>query len=346
MAKTENTEDKSIVSFTPFGSDQKIQLSIEVVRRLIAVKTKTGKSPNDDDVLKFILLCQARRLNPFEGDAFLIGYDSQSGPTFSLITAHQAFLKRAEVHPEFDGMESGVIVMREGKIIDLVSDFHLQNDTILGGWAVVHFKHRTHPITRRLRLSRFNKQFGVWRDDPAGMITKCAEADALRSSFPTMLGGLYTNEEMTATPQGEIARPVFQETTTTDGEKAAADKAVPVKAEVIEEPKKKETKPREAVAPPPDLQRKSRPAPSAPTEKSPHQRFTDLLAVGNCTPQDFVKLALDEGWIDAEQGAFDKIPAARVTEFMKEENWNYIMQALDERAAKRHSASATRGELL
>jgi len=344
MAKTEN-EEKQIVEFVPFGTKDKIQLSIEIVKRLVAVKTKTGKSCSDEDAFKFMLMCQARKLNPFEGDAFLIGYDSQSGPSFSLITAHQAFLKRAEVHPEFDGMESGTIVMREGKVIDLVGDWHMPNDQVLGGWATVFFKNRAHPMTKRVRLARFNKQYGIWRDDPAGMIVKCAEADALRSSFPTMLGGLYTHEEMGGT-QGEIARPVFQETTTTDGEKAAADKAVPVKAEVIEEPKKKETKPREAVAPPPDLQRKSRPAPSAPTEKSPHQRFTDLLAVGNCTPQDFVKLALDEGWIDAEQGAFDKIPAARVTEFMKEENWNYIMQALDERAAKRHSASATRGELL
>jgi len=30
------------------------------------------------------------------------------------------------------------------------------------------------------------------------MICKCAEADALRSTFPTMLGGLYTREEVNA----------------------------------------------------------------------------------------------------------------------------------------------------
>jgi hypothetical protein len=172
------------------------------------------------------------------------------------------------------------------------------------------------------------------------MIVKCAEADALRSSFPTMLGGMYIAEEVAST-QGEIARPVFQEP-----EKAAKDNGVvetqtpAVPAEVVEpeKPKKKET--------PPDLRRKSPTARSAPTEATAHKKLADMLAVGNCTPQDFVKLALDEGWIEAEQGKFESIPEARVVEFLKPDNWDYIMQALDERAAKRQSTAVGRGELL
>jgi phage recombination protein Bet len=170
-----------------------------MVRNLICVPTKLGARCDQNQAIKFIMLCKARALNPWEGDAYLVGYDTKDGPQFSLITAHQAFLKRAEVHPEYDGMESGVIVAdAEGNLAEREGDFFIDGETVLGGWARVHFKDRKFPMYKRLRLSTFNKGFGRWRDDPAGQIVKCAEADALRSSFPTSLGGMYLEGEMDA----------------------------------------------------------------------------------------------------------------------------------------------------
>ena len=131
------------------------------------------------------MLCKAKRLNPFEGDAYLIGYDSKDGPSFSLITAHQAFLKRAECNDEYDGMESGVIVSNGGSLVDRIGDFTMDDDKLVGAWARVHFKNRGHAMEKRVKLTTFNKGFGRWNIDPAGMIVKCAEADALRSAFPT-----------------------------------------------------------------------------------------------------------------------------------------------------------------
>ncbi len=201
-------DESKFTEFVPFGSSDKIKLSIEMVKSLIAVKTKSGKTCSDTDAIKFIAMCQAKRLNPFESDAFLIGYDGKDGPQFSLITSHQAFLKRAELHPEFDGMKSGVIVEREESVIDLEGDFFMEGDAILGGWATVYFKNRKQPMHKRIRLQRFKKSYGIWMDDPAGMIVKCAEADALRSSFPTMLGGLYMREE-TQPPEVKTSAPIF-----------------------------------------------------------------------------------------------------------------------------------------
>lgn len=206
-------EEKAITEFTPYGSDAAIKLNIAMVKALVAVPTKTKKYPSDNDCIKFIALCKARRLNPFEGDAYLIGYDSNDGPKFNLITAHQAFLKRAELNKEYDGMESGVIVLRDDKLVDVQGDFHLDTDKVQGGWATVFFKNRSKPMHKRIRLSRFNKGYGVWKDDAAGMICKCAEADALRSSFPTMLGGLYLKEEMREDAgKAQLTRPVFNAT--------------------------------------------------------------------------------------------------------------------------------------
>lgn len=222
MAESKNAEPKpaesSIVKkedkpmeFIPHGGKDPIKLTIGIIKRLIAAPTKNNHKCSDEDAMKFLMMCSARRLNPFEGDAFLIGYDSKDGPKFNLITAHQAFLKRAELNQEYDGMESGVIVGRDGKTIDLEGDFTMKHDELLGGWAKVYFKSRSRPMHKRLNLGRFNTGMSQWAKDPAGMICKCAEADALRSSFPTMLGSLYIREELEREQASPSVTPIFKD---------------------------------------------------------------------------------------------------------------------------------------
>lgn len=208
--------DKAM-EFLPFGAADKIKLTVQIVQNLIAVPTRSGKTCSEKDALKFMMLCQAQRLNPFAGDAHLVGYDSNDkGPTFSLITAHQAFLKRAEQSDQFNGMTSGIILVDGDQIVEREGDFHLQSEAqnVAGGWAKVFLKNRTIPVYRRIRLDRFNSGFAQWKVDPAGMIVKCAESDALRSAFPTLLGGLYMKEELIGDidelPKVKIAEPIFK----------------------------------------------------------------------------------------------------------------------------------------
>jgi phage recombination protein Bet len=188
------------------GERDTVKLTVGIVQTMLCQRTKSGKVCDEIQAMRFIKLCQARGLDPFEGDAFLLGYDtSDAGPQFSLVTAHQAFLKRAEVHKDYDGMESGVIVKRkvtledgaEGwETVELEGDYFDDGEKLVGGWAKVHFKHKRYPTYRRLRLATFNQGRSRWQKDPAGMIVKCAEADALRSSFPLALGGMYLEPEV------------------------------------------------------------------------------------------------------------------------------------------------------
>lgn len=215
ITKVEPTDpERTTVEIVPFGSDEHIRLTIAIVQKMIAVPTRSGKQPDPTQCMKFMMLCKTRHLNPFEGDAYLIGYDTQAGPQFSLITAHQVFLKRAEASEGFDGMQSGVIVKTIAGTEEREGDITFEGDELLGGWAKVFRKDRQHPFYRRLKLSTFNTGQSRWGKDPAGMIVKCAEADALRSAFPTHLGGLYITEErppieVTATSE-PIERPVIE----------------------------------------------------------------------------------------------------------------------------------------
>lgn len=183
------------IEYQPYGSGGRIKLTVGIVQKFVAERTKTGATCSDRDAIRFMMMCQAKLLNPFEGDCYLLGYDTQHGAKFSQITAHQAFLKRAELHPEYDGMDSGIIVQDEnGTLTDLEGDFYLPDQKVVGGWATVYCKNRR-PTKRRLRRDRFDTGQSNWQKDAAGMICKCAEADALRSTFPTMLGGLYLRQE-------------------------------------------------------------------------------------------------------------------------------------------------------
>jgi phage recombination protein Bet len=291
--------ESALVEYVPFGAQDKIKLSIAIVQNLIAVPTKSGKTCSERDALKFMAMCQAKRLNPFEGDAYLIGYDGRDGATFSLITAHQTYLKRAEVNPEYDGLESGVLVRDENhELKELEGDFVDDGLTLVGGWARVHFKNRKHPMYKRLKLSRFQKSFGVWADDSPGMIVKCAEADALRSSFPTMLGGLYMREEVEIVPT-KMARPDFS----TPAAAPQLFNAAP--------PAENGKSPEPAPEPPPTS---ASDPPETPTTSEKAGGFNPLKAVRNLakmasvTESEVLEFCQSHGMTDGSQGELGEVP--------------------------------------
>ena len=187
------------IEFIPFGAADKIKLSIAIVKNFVSIPTKSGQVCGDRDAMRFIMLCQAQRLNPFAGDAYLTGYDGKNGAVFSLITAHVAFMKRAESCKDFEGMESGIIIAdNDGKVTEREGDFHLADENVVGGWAKVYRKDRK-PTYRRLSIAQRkpNYETPFWSDQKcAEQIVKCAEADALRATFPTLLGGLHLGSEV------------------------------------------------------------------------------------------------------------------------------------------------------
>jgi phage recombination protein Bet len=200
---------KTLSWITPYGADEgyTIPLSVKLIREYVAVPfydkhaQKLIEAP-DTECFRFIALCKARRLNPYEGDAYMIPFwdSSINGPKWSLITSHNAFLKRAELHSKYDGMDSGIIVLDANKhIVEREGDFEHPGDQLLGGWAVVYIKDRGHPKKAKVKLTTYKKPFGVWLKDEAGMICKVAEAHAIRDSFPTIIGGAIMREEIDET---------------------------------------------------------------------------------------------------------------------------------------------------
>lgn len=187
------------MEFVPFGAADKIKLTVALIQSTVCIPTKSGKVCTARDAVRFMMLCQAQRLNPYAGDCYLCGYDGKNGPVFSLITAHQAFLKRAETCKDYEGMESGVIICGENNVCtEREGDFVTESENCVGGWARV-FRAGRKPTYRRLSIAAMMPPYETpfWSKLKApSQIVKCAEADALRATFPTLLGGLYSGQEL------------------------------------------------------------------------------------------------------------------------------------------------------
>lgn len=191
--------DKGRVSYEANG--ETVNLSFAIVRNYL---TRGDAAVTDAECIMFISLCKANKLNPFLGDAYLVKYDRNSPA--QMVTARDAFAKRAEGGTGFEGFQSGVIVERAGQALELEGAFFLPGDTLIGGWAKVYRSDRRFPVVQRVRLEEYNSRKSTWAAKPATMIQKVAEAHAFRKAFPMATAGLYTPEEMPDVQQAPAAQ--------------------------------------------------------------------------------------------------------------------------------------------
>lgn len=150
----------------------------------------------------FTELCRARKLNPFLKEAYCIKYGKQPA---QIVVGKDAVLKRAILNPNFDGIESGVIVqvIETGEIVERKGTFYIKaEEKLVGGWARVYRKNWNHPTYCSVSFDEVaqTKSDGTlnsnWAGKGATMVEKVAKVRALRETFIEDLGGMYEAEEM------------------------------------------------------------------------------------------------------------------------------------------------------
>lgn len=156
---------------------------------------------SDQELVMFMNLCKFQKLNPFLNEAYLIKFGSSPA---QIITSKEAFMKRAENHPKYEGFEAGIIVERDGELVEIEGAVMLSADILIGGWAKIHRSDRKSPITSRISLKEFGKGQATWKDMPMNMIRKSAIVNAQREAFPEVLGALYTEDDAELTERKEV----------------------------------------------------------------------------------------------------------------------------------------------
>lgn len=160
------------------------------------------------EIVMFMNLCKFQKLNPFLNEAYLVKF---GGSPAQIITSKEAFMKRAEANEHYAGLEAGIIVEREGQIVNIEGAVKLPSDKLIGGWAKVFRGDRKVPTTVQISFSEFSKGQATWKQMPMNMIRKTAIVNAMREAFPGTLGSLYTQEEADSGNRKDITDEVNRE---------------------------------------------------------------------------------------------------------------------------------------
>lgn len=183
-------------------SGRDVQLTPETVLGYIV---SGDGAPSPKEVVAFMAMCQARKLDPLAGDAYMVCYKGPLGPKTSVIVSKDYYLQTACRQPDFDGFEAGVVVATHGGALEkrkgaLVST-NPARETLVGGWAKVYSTKRSHPSEAVVSLAEYSTGRSMWRPadkggKPATMIRKVALVQALREMYPAQFVGLYDKAEM------------------------------------------------------------------------------------------------------------------------------------------------------
>lgn len=178
---------------------QRVKLTQSIVQNYI-VGNQANITPQEFKL--FAELCQARKLNPFLREAYLIKYSDKQAA--QMVVSKDVVLKRAVLHPQYDGKESGVIVRTaDGSIIERAGCFvDSSNESLLGGWCKVYRKDWKRPEYMSVSLDEVasRKSDGTfntnWATKSATMVEKVAKVRALREAFVEEFGGMYIEDEV------------------------------------------------------------------------------------------------------------------------------------------------------
>lgn len=151
------------------------------------IQETVAKKLDQSQTKIFFYTCQALGLNPLLNEICAVPYkDRTTGmSTMSIQVMRDGFLSIAHRSGKFAGLESGVKVDDNGKIIF--------------GWAKVYHKDFSQPVYQEADFEEYNapEKGGkptLWKSKPKTMIKKVAESMALRKAFN--VNGVYAPEEM------------------------------------------------------------------------------------------------------------------------------------------------------
>ena len=155
------------------------------------------------EVALFLRTCQAKRLDPMEnGEVYLIKYDNTKPA--QIVVGKHAYLRRADRNPEYRGKKSGIVIVRDGKVIqkDGCCLYKVLNETLIGGWCRVYRRRAGAEVDeefyREVALEEYSSGQANWKVKPATMIEKVAVSQCLRDAFPNDYECLYSEDEMLA----------------------------------------------------------------------------------------------------------------------------------------------------
>lgn len=168
---------------------------VELLKRTIA------KDSSDDELALFVQVCNRTGLDPFARQIYAVMRNDKKSPTgkaMSIQTSIDGYRLIAQRSRDYAGQIPKQWCGEDGVWVDV----WLKKANPAAAKAGVYRKGFAEPLVVVATWAEYAQTFpdgnasGLWKNMPALMLAKCAEAAALRAAFPAELSGLYTQEEM------------------------------------------------------------------------------------------------------------------------------------------------------
>lgn len=175
---------KAIQALTPEGQSPK--LYAELVKSQVLGVDKSGKERSDDDLFLFLYTAKRTGLDPILKQIYAVyRWNTRVGREVMSIQVG------------IDGMR--LVAQRSGQFAGISDAIFDSEDNPEPKRATVTVKKIINGVvvetTATARWSEYYQDSPLWKKMPYLMLSKCAEALALRKAFPNELSGIYTEDE-------------------------------------------------------------------------------------------------------------------------------------------------------
>jgi len=155
----------------------------EIEEKKELIKSLYCKNLTDHETQHFFAICHKRKLNPLTNQIYVWKF----GQKMTIIVSIDGLRLIAERTKKYaPGKETVFSYKKDGTLLNATA--YVKKQTVDGTW---------HEVSAMAFFDEFNDpKKDTWRKMPHVMLSKCAEANALRRAFPEDLSGMYTQEEM------------------------------------------------------------------------------------------------------------------------------------------------------
>lgn len=190
-------QERGVVKYVA-ADGQEITLTPEIVKKYL-VQGK-GELVTTQELMYFLNICRARRLNPLTKDCYLIKYGDEPA---AIVTSIDYFRKRARAQKDCKGWQKGVIVQTKDGSLRYSNGLVLDGEKLVGGWFEATPEGWTTPFKLEVNLSGYLKRtkagtltkFWAEENQPS-QIMKVAESQGLRTLWPDEFQQIHSDAEV------------------------------------------------------------------------------------------------------------------------------------------------------